>query len=88
MDAAVLWHNPCFPTICGPSSNPCFPPSHPSPRVAAPASRTGPLHPTDEDRLHDDPDSAYDWELDNDPDDLAALNQATWQFPTFQYSRR
>jgi hypothetical protein len=56
--------------------------------VAAPASRTGPLHPTDEDRLHEDPDSAYDWELDNDPDDLAALNQATWQFPTFQYSRR
>jgi len=41
MDEPVLWHNHSFPTISGPSSNRCFPPSHPSPRVVDLVSRTG-----------------------------------------------
>ncbi len=48
------------------------------------AGYAGPLHHTDEDQLHDDPNSAYAWALRDDPDDLAELNQLAWQFPTFQ----
>lgn len=48
----------------------------------------GPLHHTDEDRLHDNPGRAYDWELDDDPDELARLNAASWQYHTFSFIRR
>jgi hypothetical protein len=48
------------------------------------AGYAGPLHHREEDRIHNDPDSAYAWALRDDPDELAALNQATFQLPTFQ----